>query len=344
LITYRKSGPLRIRRAAAPEPPWWYATAVSPYSARRAAPVAIDYIELTASSAEKLDVSVCDNVREELERSRGKIAAPVLVDGAEFVESIFRQGEEALAFCAEEGMAAVDVISTRGELPDEIHGATLTIATWPLEIDRLARLFGDAQRRGARWGVAVPVIFPVTTNLEALEQLAAAAKGASFLAALPVDLDPTAKHAIARSLTLPGDDETYQMLFHADLEPVHVATERHIAALAHENGMDDFVVPPDWPEPTNWNAATLLTLAATRMIAMEHEIELAGSLARAARAVAELEKPLTRIAEAASLSIIGALNEVSVDVLTDWLTTGRSSFIDRINERWRLRRDAGVGS
>ncbi len=338
MIIYRKSGQLRLRRPSAPEPPWWYATAISPYSARRAAPVSIDYIDLTASAAEKIEVSVSDNVRDEIERTRGKIVPPVLIDGAEFAESVFRRGEEALTL----DVPTLYLISTRGELPDDLRGATLVIAAWPLDFERLDRLFNDARKRGARWGVAVPVMFPVTTDLGALAELAAAAKGASFLAALPIDADPTAKQVIARSLTMPGDEEMYQMLFHSDLEPIQIATERHIAALAHANGMSDFVVPPDWSEPTNWNAATLLTLSASRMIAMEHETELAGSLARDARVVAELDKPLTRIAEAASLSIIGALDKVSVDVLSEWLEHGHSSFVDRINERWRLRRDAGL--
>jgi hypothetical protein len=336
LIIYRKSGPLRIRRATAPEPPWWYATAIAPYSAKRSSPVAIDYLDLTATAADKLEVSVADNVKEDLTAAR--VASPVLIDGAEFAESVFRRGEEAI----EVAPSSLFLISTRGELPEEIDEATLVVATWPLEIERLEKLFESARRRALRFGVVVPVIFPVTTNLEALEQLVKAARGAEFIAAIPVDLDPTAKQAIARSLTMPGDDETYQMLFHSDLEPLHVATERHIAALAHELGVHDFVVPPEFDQKTNWNAATLLMLAATRMIAMEHEVELAGTLARAARVVAQLDKPLTRIAEAANLAIVEALDEVSVDVLSDWLERGHSSFVDRINERWRVRRDAGV--
>ncbi len=303
--------------------------------------MAIDYLDLTASAGEKLEVSVCENVREELERARSRVARPALIDAAEFAETVFRRGEDALAYCSELAIPTLYLISSRGELPEELSGATLVISAWPLEFDRLERLFGEARERDARWGVAVPVIFPVSTNLEALQTLADVAKrnGASFFAGLPIELDPTAKQAIARSLTLPGDDETYQMLFHADLEPLHVATERHIAALAAESEMNDFVIPPDWPEPTNWNAAVLLTLSATRMIGMEEEIELAGGLARAARIVASLDKPLTRVAEAANLSIVEPLDEVAVDILSDWLESGRSRFVDRINERWRLRRD-----
>jgi len=78
------------------------------------------------------------------------------------------------------------------------------------------------------------------------------------------------------------------------------------------------------------------------MLAMDYEVELAGMLARSARVIVDLDKPLTRIAESASLAIVEALDEVSVDVLTDWLETGQSSFVERVNERWRMRRDAGV--
>ena len=83
----------------------------------------------------------------------------------------------------------------------------------------------------------------------------------------------------------------------------------------------------------------LLTLTASRMLAMAHEIDLAAVLARSARVVAELDKPLTRIAEAASLSIVEALDEVSIDILGEWLERGTSAFVERVNQRWRLRRD-----
>src|SRR5207245_465099 len=124
--------------------------------------------------------------------------------------------------------------------------------------------------------------------------------------------------------------------------PISIATERHIAALADEINVADFIVPPRWEERSNWNAGILLMLAATRMIAMKHDVELASRIARSARVVAQLDKPIERIAAAASLSIIEALDEVSVDVLTDWLESGRSAFVDHIDKQWRLRRDAGA--
>ena len=56
MIIYRKGGTLRVRRSPAPEPPWWFATAVSPYSARRAMPVSIDYLDLRATSSDRVEV------------------------------------------------------------------------------------------------------------------------------------------------------------------------------------------------------------------------------------------------------------------------------------------------
>jgi hypothetical protein len=345
VIIYRKGGPLRIRRTAVPGPPYWCASTIAPYSARRGSPISIDYSDLRASFSERLEVAVAENVTDELERSVAKLAWPVLIEASEFAESIFGRGFEALAVCERLQLPAIHLISSRGDIPERVPSdTTVVIGAWPLDFQRFERLFADAGARLERWGVAVPVIFPVTTNLAALDQLATLARenGADCFTALPVEVDATAKQAIANSLALEGDDETFEMLFHANLEPVHTATERHIAALAAEKGMRDFIAPPKWEERSNWNAAVLLTLTATRMIAMERDIELAGTMARSARVVADLEKPLTRIAEAASLSIVEAIDEVSADILTDWIAGGRSAFVERVDDEWRLRRDVGV--
>ena len=157
-----------------------------------------------------------------------------------------------------------------------------------------------------------------------------------FLTGLPIELDPTARKVIA------ADRDDFEMLFHGDIEPLQVATERHIASLAADIGAADFVLPPRWEEKSNWNAAILLTLIASRMIAMKRDVESASRIARSARLVAQLDKPLERIAGAASLSIIESLDDISTDVLTDWLGSGRSAFVDHINKQWRLRRDVGV--
>jgi hypothetical protein len=344
LIIYRKSQQLRIQRSPIPAPPFWAATVIAPYGTRRAAPLAIDYLELRASWADRMEVTVCDDVRDELERN-GRIADPALIEATEFAEVVFRRGEEALRFCCEAGATALQLVSTRGALPiSACERAVVVISAWPVDFPRLEELFAEASERRLRWGVAVPVIFPATTDLGALGDIAELAHqhGAMFLAALPLELDATARKAIAETLSPAGDRESYEMLFHADLEPIQVATERHIAALAAEIGVADFIVPPRWQERSNWNAAILLTLAATRMIAMKSDVEIASRMARSARAVAQLDKPLERIAAAASLSIIESLDEISVDVLTEWLENGRSAYVDHINKQWRLRRDAGL--
>lgn len=344
MIVYRKASQLRLRRAAAPEPPFWCATTIAPYSSRRSAPVAIDYLDLRASSSDKLEVAVSERVTADLERG-AKLHEPVLIEATEFAERVFRRGDEALAFCRADARAVLHLVSTRGALPENAGPeTTVAIAAWPLDLAELERLFAQAAERRLRWGVAVPILFPVTTDLAALAALAelAARHGAEFLGAIAVEVDPTAKQAMAQSLSADGDDETYDHLFHADLEPVHVATERHLAALAHDAGMADFLVPPRFEERSNWNAAIVLTLTAARMIAMQRDVELAGLLARSARSVAELDKPIARVAAAASLSIVETLDDASVDILSEWVERGTSTFVERVDREFRLRRDYGV--
>ena len=130
---------------------------------------------------------------------------------------------------------------------------------------------------------------------------------------MTVEPEPTAKQALAQSLQLEAEDDRYAMLFHADLEPLHLG---HRAP--HRRARRTSAA---WPTSSCRRAGrsartgtprSLLTLAASRMIAMELDLDLAGAIARSARDVAELDKPLARIAESASLSIIGGLDETSV--------------------------------
>ena len=65
MILYRKAAPLRLRRISAPEPPFWCATTILPYGASRGAPIAIDYAGLHATGAEKTEVTVCEDLRDE---------------------------------------------------------------------------------------------------------------------------------------------------------------------------------------------------------------------------------------------------------------------------------------
>jgi len=321
MILYKKAPPLRIVRAAAPEPPYWAATTIAPYSARHGL---IDYVALTASAPKRLEVDVCDDLERAWQSNR--VHEPTLIDATESAEIVYRRGDDLLRACDEPAMF---LTSTRGVLPTS-DNAVVIVAAWPLDFVRLKRLFDEARSRQLRWGVAVPVMFPVTTAADALQQLAAASEGALFFAALPIETDATARKALA------DDAEAYELLFHGDVESLHVTAERRIAGLAAEIGADDFIVPPLWERHSNWNGAALLTLAATRMLAMKHDVETASRIARSARIIAQLDKSLERIAAAAHLSIVESLDDISVDALTEWLETGKSTFVDHINKQWRL--------
>ena len=100
MILYRKAQQLRTQRSAIPAPPFWAATTIAPYGPRRAAPIAIDYLELRASYSDRMEVTVCADVRDELERS-SRIVEPAMIEATEFAEVIFRRGEEALRFCCD---------------------------------------------------------------------------------------------------------------------------------------------------------------------------------------------------------------------------------------------------
>src|SRR5207245_9472373 len=120
---------------------------------------------------------------------RHPIVKPALIEASEFAEAIFRRGNDALRFCCRNERAPIHLISTRGALPESgCDRAVIVIATWPLDFPRLEQLFQEARERGFRWGVAIPVMFPVTTHLGALQDVAEAAHGAQFLAALPLEV------------------------------------------------------------------------------------------------------------------------------------------------------------
>jgi hypothetical protein len=343
LILYRKSPALRILRAPSPQPPFWAATTIAPYGSRRGSPVSIDYLELRASHSEKLEVTVCEDPADELSRwsERHALTGPLLVEASERAEEVFRRGDALVELLCRADTPLMELISASGVLPLSI-GATnvLAISMWPLDLPRIARLVRSAGASGARWGAVVPVIHPVTTALGDLRDLASivASENGKFLAAVPLEVDPTARLAIARTLSADDSDDSYASLFHGDLETIHVATERHIAALASEHGLADSIpVPGD--AKSNWTAAAFLMLAGSRMLAMKRETEVAWTVLRSATAVARLDKPIARVAAAASLSIIDALDPISVVALTEFLESGKSRFTDDIHEQWRLRRD-----
>ncbi|MEO8218598.1 MAG: hypothetical protein ABI718_16095 [Acidobacteriota bacterium] len=349
MITYRKSRKLNLHRTVAPEIPFGARTVVAPYSSPRAAPVFVDHLQLEATGVPDALVDVADDIVDLLEREdlHNTLTGPVMVEATGLAESVFRRGQVASEFLHARALDTSVLISTEGRVPAGHEGArqVLTISTWPLDLDALRPLFRNAHESEWHWGAFVPVIFPQTTSMPNLEELAdlVADNGGSFLAAVSIDLDPTAKSSIAGELFADEDEESYDVLFHSDLDLIGVATERHIAALAMERQLGEFVQLPGDGEKSNWNAAVLLTHAGSRLIRMKSDAELGWMLLRSAKTVAQLSKPLTVIAAAASLSIIESLEEIVVDALTEWLDCGRAAFFEDVHQNWRLRRDYGAG-
>ena len=345
MIRYEKKRTLGITRTPVPQQPFWARTTLSPYSWPRSSPFSIDFLSLTARGTEAMDVEVSERLHDQLARE-SPIESPVLIDATGPAETIYRRGNESADWTTSHRLSTTLLISAESANADAIPatGAQLALAVWPLPIEPLGELFQKLRESGLHWGLAVPVIYPVTTDLGFLERLAdhAARAGASFLGALPIDLEPTAKRALAGLLELNDEADSYSTLFHSELETLIVATERHIAALAGERNLLDFVPPPSAGQRTNWNAAVHLTLTATRMLKLKDRTEFAWTLLRAAQAVAALQKPIERIASVASLSIIPGLGpEISV-ALEEWTRTGRSALTDAVHDQWSLRRDHGT--
>ncbi len=341
MIVYRKGATLRLLRHTAPDPPFWAAGTVLPYSTRRTAPVAIDWVNLIASGIDNETVEVAEAPGESIARSP-YLHSPLLVDATGPGELIYRRGEQAARAAVAAGLTLLELITADGTIPAiQSELLTVAIAAWPADPERIASQAKEAAAAGIRFGVVIPVIPPETTELALLEAIADVAHGAGarFLAAVPIDLEPTARHALAASREL--DDEAFAALFESDLELLTVSTERHIAALARERGLDD-LVRIDVRRPSNWPAAAALASTANRMIRMDRDVELGWEILRASRTVAALGKPLERIANAASLSIIEPIDPMIAGALEEWLERGSSELMEDVDRDWRLRRDYGV--
>lgn len=336
MIRYRKSGAPILLRAPAPEPPFWAATTIAPYSFPRSKPLALDYVALTGTGTERAEVTVSNDPPEQIP------AGSILIDATERAEAVYGRGAAIHRAIREQlGIPITFLISTSGVVPESESSpqSLVALAAWPLHLADLQRLARELRAAGWRWGLAIPILFPATTDLAVVEKLAQLARteGAEFLSGIRFDLDPSARRALA-ALT-PTDDDTYSMLFDQGEESVAVATERHIAALAFEQGQSDAILPPDHEERSNWNAAVVTALAGTRLIAMREDVELGWEFVRSGRQIAVLPKPLTTVAASATLSIIEGLPPQITDALEEWLVSGRARLFEEIDARWRLRRD-----
>lgn len=343
MIVYRKGAALKLVRHTAPDPPFWAAGTFLPYSPRRSTPVAIDWTNLIATGAEIEEVDVADAVGETIARSP-YLHSPLLVDATGSGETVFRRGEEVVRAALDAGLAILELISSDGAVPEGVSGRlTVAIAAWPPEAERIRALALAAAAAAIEHGVVIPIVPPTTTDLDMLERIAdaAAESGSRFLAAVPIDVDPTARNALARREQL--DEEAFANLFHSDLELLTVSTERHVAALAAERALADVVPFTLAPEAVNWSAAAALSSAGNRMMRMNRNVELGWEIHRASKTIAALGKPLERIANAASLSIIEPIEPLIAEVLEEWLAKGSSALLHEVDATWRLRRDYGVG-
>ncbi|MGH9459096.1 MAG: hypothetical protein ACRD2J_15790 [Thermoanaerobaculia bacterium] len=339
MIVYRKGATLKLVRHTAPDPPFWAAGTLLPYSLRRSTPIALDWMNLIASGTESEQVDIADAAGETVARSPF-LHSPLLVDATGPAELIYRRGEEVVRAATDAGLAVIELITTEGAVPEVAGtGLTLAIGAWPPDRDAVRPLALEAAERGITHGIVIPIVPPTTTELPLLEALADVAleSGARFLAAVPIDVDPTARNVLAAQHQL--DEEGFANLFDSDLELLTVATERHVAALAAERKLAD-VVPFDVaPDMVNWSAAAALSSAGNRMIRMNRNVELGWEIHRASKTIAALGKPLERIASAASLSIIEPIDPIIAEVLEEWLERGRAELLDDVDRTWRLRRD-----
>lgn len=341
MITYSKAHRLDLRRSPAPQFPFWQRATVAPYGSSATRPVSIDFQRLTATPPPRGVVRVTHDPADLLGRER-RLEGPALVQSSGFAESVFHRGAEAAKFLVSRSIPVVQLITTEGEPPEPLGtGHVLAIATWPPEIRAIEEIARAASERGGRWGLAIPLVFPVTTRLAFLNEVSSIAevRGAEFLTAIPVELEPTAKRLVAESAEMEMTDDDYDLLFHGDLETILIASERHVAAIASERGLADFIPLPGLENPTNWNAATVLALIGTRMIRMKSDVEMGWELIRSSSVVASLDKPVATIAASASLSIVEQLGDVAAGILEEWLGNRSAEFLRQIDLKWRLRRD-----
>jgi hypothetical protein len=342
LIVWRKSPALRLRRFDVPEPPFYCRTVVSPYGQEPAMGITLDYLSGSATIPSRTELQVCDRTVELLQKEP-RLDEPLLIDATGFGEYVFGQGESAARELIHHRLSTLLVISSAGRFPDcsGLEQLTLGLALWPFDEESWRSLFEQAQRGAAPWGVVLPIVPFVSTELEPLSRMVddAAAAGARFITTLVIQPEPPAKRHLA-ALATAGDEseEAYASAFEMPTETLTLATARHVAALTRDRGIAS-QLPLLSEARSNWNAATILSRLANRMLEMERDQELAADIHRSASIVARLSKPVELVAEVASLAIIEGLDEISATVLEQWLRGEEAEFVSEIETAWRLRRD-----
>lgn len=337
MIRYAKGGRLRVHQSRELQQPFWQATTVHPYTPDiRSMPVGIDFVRLKATAPRSIDVSVPQNL-EGIDFDR--LPSPILIDAWGTEESIYRRGDKLLHELPADARPML-LVSVNGEVPVEIAAATplLIVTVWPLDIEALESIAKRASEERLEWGVFVPVIYPVTTDLDAIHSIVriAGEHAGRFVASASIELDSKARGAVA-AMTEDLDEETWASLFDTDLDRVHLATERHVAALAHEKGLADTVDPWFGQSRSNRAVATFLARIGSRMVRMDHDVELGWKFLKAAGRIATLDKEITRLASTARVTLLPEIDDlILAEVVEQWLETATAEFAEQIDAKWRV--------
>lgn len=339
MIRYTIEGRVRFHQNREMQQPFWQATTVHLYSPDvRSVPLGIDFVRLKASAHRSIEVAV-PRTLEGLDLDR--LPSPVLIDAWGPEELIYRRGDALLHELSSDARPML-LLSSDGDVPREMSAVLplLIVTAWPLDLVALESIAERASEAGLEWGILIPVIFPITTNLDAIETISRTARqhGASFMASSSIELDPKARGAVA-SMCDDLDEETWATLFDADLDRIHLATERHIASLAHELGIADTIAPPLGESRSNRAAAIFLSRIGARMVRMDHDVELGWKFLKASGRIATLDKEIARIASTAHVTILPELEEEMIsEVVEQWLESGSAEFADHIDDKWRVKR------
>lgn len=343
MILYRKTRALQTSRFAAPQPPLAAEAFVRPYSFPHTTPVAFDWTTLCADATERIQVDVCGarEIADVLERSLGAPHGAVLVDATGSAEITYRSGIAAVEHLAANSTPSALIVSVDAPLPPDIPaGVTVILNFWPPDPDLLdSRCKEAASHPGLQWGVVVPLVYPASFKVDLLDRVGqrTAEAGGSFVAAARFEFSAAAKRAITDDDL---DEETYSRLFHSDLDAITTATERHIAAVAAARGISDHVTAPRGTS-VNWSAATVLAHLGQRLVSLGRN-ELGWTILKSANVVAQLTKPVDRIAAATPLAAVRDLDPISAEVVESWLRGEQAPLAREVAETWPLRRDHGI--
>lgn len=336
MIRHTAGRAIRLRRFDVPQPPFWCATAVSPYQGPRRSGVAVDWLNLRATAPSRGELAVSEDPVDMLQREK-RVRGPMLIDACGFAEVVHGRGE-ALLNSQEVLPGALVLCSPDGRVIDPPPGrAVLVLALWPLDDDDVAARLAEASAWPV-WGACIPLLHPVTTNFERIEMLAqrVAAAGGSFLASATIDAEPAAMSALVM-MSPDADSDAWESIRDGTAETANLRASGIVAAAAHRAGLASRCPLPQ--ERDNWSAAATLTAIADRLFLLDSDPELAWQFRRGASIIASLPKPLTLVAESASLNIVEGLGPAAIAALETWLAGREQGMLTRLDAEWRSRYD-----